>query len=105
MHTTKDNVNRIHGSGQGISTNGNKTIVNHIKTIVRNKNPTKDKVEERNIFYGVQEADKNNDSDGFHQSMGMTDTHLTATDLNAANMRRNGTSHGQRRTTNFFTSN
>ena len=88
-------------TGQGVSGNGNKTIVNHIKTIVRNKNPVRDiKVEDKNVFRKIDETNA-----GLHTSIGITDTHLTASDLNSANMRRNGTSQGQRRTTNFFMSN
>lgn len=71
--------------------------MNHIKTIVRNKNLTKDnREEEKNVFYKMEEA---------NTSIAMTDTNLTTTDLTAANMRRNGTSQGNRRTTNFFMSN
>lgn len=76
-------------------------IVNHIKTMHRPS--TKDnKMDDRNIFYKGEDPQSNS---GLHNSTAMTDTQLTAKDLNSTNMRRNGTSHGQRRTTNFFTSN
>jgi len=98
LNTTKGMLT----SGQ-ISSNGNKITVNHIKTMHR---PTKDnKMDDRNIFYKMEGEQQQQNNSGLHNSMAMTDTQLTAKDLNSANMRRNGTSHGNRRTTNFFTSN